>query len=181
MIIGTCLETLFLKMHLQNLFLWTLNDGLLHSCIRLTADVPGDHYQRVLAQARHHRSQIDLKPLLKVFRVKVFKFRSKGCQGQVQDGVSNLWISDQGDVSLQEKGMMFQFRRTSYAPEIIGTFHQDWGHAFVLHCIIHMTEGIGDINYLNKHFTHDNFWWNIDPCLTFPKMSPSHLMITLLI
>jgi len=55
-------------------------------------------------EAGHHSGQIDLEPQLKVFRLKVFKFRSKGRQGQVQDGVSYSWIFDEGDVSLQVKG-----------------------------------------------------------------------------
>lgn len=50
-----------------------------------------------------------LEPQLKVFRLKFFKFRSKGCQGQVQDGVSHSWIFDEGDVSLEIKGFKFHF------------------------------------------------------------------------
>lgn len=76
---------------------------LLHSCVGCTADVTGDHRQNARTKARHHRSQIDLEPPLKVFRLKDFKFRSKGRQGQIQDGVSYLWISYDGDVSLENK------------------------------------------------------------------------------
>lgn len=77
----------------------------LHSCVGCTADVTGDHHQNARMKARHHRSQINLEPLLKVFRFKVFKFRSKGCQGQIQDGGSYLWICYDGDVSLEIKGI----------------------------------------------------------------------------
>lgn len=67
-------------------------------------------------EAGYHGGQIDLEPQLKVFRLKVFKFRSKDCQGQVQDGVSHSWIADEGDVSLEMKGFLFQFKRTFYLP-----------------------------------------------------------------
>ena len=96
-----------------------LQEYLLHSCVGCTADVPGDHHQAARMEARHHRSQIDLEPLLKVFRLKVFKFRSKGCQGQVQDGVPHSCFLDEGDVSLKKiRGFVLQFRRTFYFSEI---------------------------------------------------------------
>lgn len=91
----------------------------LHSCVGCTADVTGDHHQAARTEACHHSSQIDLEPQLKISRLKLFKFRSKGRQGQVQDDVSYTCISDEGDVSLEMKGFMFQFRRTFYLPEII--------------------------------------------------------------
>ena len=78
---------------------------LLHGCVGCTADVTGDHHQNARMKARHHSSQIDLEPPLKVFRLKDFKFRSKGRQGQIQDGVSYLWICYDGDVSLEIKGI----------------------------------------------------------------------------
>ncbi len=80
-----------------------LQQYLLHSCVGCTADVTGDHHQAARMEARHHRSQIDLEPQLKVFRLKVIKFRSKGCQGHVQDGVPYNWIWDEGVVSLKKK------------------------------------------------------------------------------
>lgn len=96
-----------------------LQKHLLHSCVGCTADVTGDHHQAARMEARHHRSQIALEPQLKVFRLKVFKFRSKGCQGQVQDGVPYNWSLDEGDVTLKNiGGFMFQFRRTFYLSEI---------------------------------------------------------------
>lgn len=84
----------------------------LHSCVGCTADVTGNHLQAARMEAGHHRSQIAVEPELKVFRLKVCKFRSKGCQGQVQDGVSYSWICEEGDVSLEIKRFMFQFRET---------------------------------------------------------------------
>ena len=87
-------------------------DDLLHSWVGYTADVTGNHHQAGRMEACHHRSQIDLEPQLKVFRLKVFKFRSKGRQGQVQHGVSYIWISEEGDVSLEIKGFMLEFRGT---------------------------------------------------------------------
>lgn len=80
---------------------------LLHSFVGCAADVTGDHHQAARLEARHHGSQIDLEPQLKVCRLKVFKFTSKGCQGQVQDGVSYTWIFDDGDVSLEIKGFTY--------------------------------------------------------------------------
>lgn len=83
---------------------------LLHCCVGCTADVTGYDHQAARLDACHHRSQIALEPQLKVFGIKVYKFRSEGCQGQVQDGVSYGWISEDGDVSLEIKGNPFQFR-----------------------------------------------------------------------
>ena len=80
--------------------------GFLHSFVGGTADVSGNHHQAARMDAGHDADQIDLEPQLKVFRLKGFKFRSKGCQGQVQDGVSCSWICDEGDVSLQMKGFI---------------------------------------------------------------------------
>lgn len=73
---------------------------LLHGCVGCTADVTGDHHQNARMNACHHRSQVNLEPQLKVYRLKVFKFRSKGCQGQIEDDVSHPWICYDGDVSL---------------------------------------------------------------------------------
>lgn len=83
---------------------------LLHCCVGCTADVTGNHLQAAGMEASHHGSQIAVEPELKVFRVKVYKFRSKGCQGQVQDGVSYSWICNGGDVSLknQKNGVSVQ-------------------------------------------------------------------------
>jgi len=92
---------------------------LLHSCVGCTADVTGYHHQAAGVEACHHRRQVDLEPLLKFFRFKFFEFRSKGCQGQVQDGFSYTWISDEGDVSLEIKGFTLQFRRSFCISEII--------------------------------------------------------------
>lgn len=113
-IIETCQEPKFdiILQKLKMLSFGLQTYHLLHSCVGCTADVSGYHYQAARVEARHHRKQVDLEPQLKVFRPKFFKFRSKGCQGQVQDGVSYTWISDEGDVSLEIKGFTFQFRRT---------------------------------------------------------------------
>lgn len=90
---------------------WGLEKShLLHCCVGCTADVPGYDHQVARVDACHHLSQIALEPQLKVFRGKVYKFRSKGCQGQVQDGVSYGRISEDGDVSLEIKRIPFQFR-----------------------------------------------------------------------
>ena len=91
---------------------------LLHSSVGCTADVPGDHRQAARTDAGHHSSQVFLEPQLKVLRLKVDKFRSKGCQGQVQDGVSYAWISDDSDVSLEMKGFVCQLRGTVYLSQI---------------------------------------------------------------
>lgn len=113
-IIMTCPEPKFdiILQKLKMLSFGLQTYHLLHSCVGCTADVTGYHYQAARAEARHHRKQVDLEPQLKLFRPKFFKFRSKGCQGQVQDGVSYTWIFDDGDVSLEIKGFTFQFRRT---------------------------------------------------------------------
>ena len=92
---------------------------LLHSCVGCTADVTGDHHQAARVEACHHSKQIDLEPQLKVFRLICFKSRSKGCQGQVQDGISNIWIFDEGDVFLEIKRFTYQFRETFDISEII--------------------------------------------------------------
>jgi len=87
---------------------------LLHGCVGCTADVAGDHHQAARREAGQDSGQIDLEPQLKVFRLKVLKFRSKGCQGQVQDGGSYIWIHDEGGVSLEMKGFACQFESTFY-------------------------------------------------------------------
>lgn len=84
---------------------------LLHSCVGCTADIPGNGHQASRLEAGQHSDQIELEPQLKVFRIKVSKFRSKGCQGQVQDGVSNGCILDNSDVSLEMKGFKCQLMR----------------------------------------------------------------------
>lgn len=76
---------------------------LLHSFVGCTADVAGDRQQVVRKEACHHTGQIDLEPQLKVFRHKIFIFRSDGCQGQVQDDVSHCWVTDEGDVFLENE------------------------------------------------------------------------------
>lgn len=78
--------------------------NILHSLVGFTGDVTGDHPQAARKDARHHRNQINLEPLLIVFWLKVVKLRSKGCQGQVQNGVSHIWILDEGDISLKREG-----------------------------------------------------------------------------
>lgn len=90
--------------------------NLLHSCIRCTADVAGDDHQAVRRQTGHHSGQVELKPQLIVFWLKVPKFRSKACQGQVQDGVSDSWIEDVGDVFLEMKGLVSQIQKTFDLP-----------------------------------------------------------------
>lgn len=96
-----------------------LEKYLLHSCVGCTADVPGDHRQAAWMEAWHQRSQIELEPLLKVFRLKFVKFGSQGSQGQVQHCVSYIIIFDEGHFFLEIKGFTFQLRRTFYISGII--------------------------------------------------------------
>lgn len=128
----TCQEPQFVHPQMSNCGLPKCR--ILHGCVGCTADVTGDHHQAARMEAGHHRSQIDLEPQLKVFRLKVYKFRSKGCQGQVQDGVSYTWVADGGDVSLEMKGFIFSLggcfslenieqRRTSIVAHLRNSVH----------------------------------------------------------
>lgn len=89
---------------------------LLHSCVGCTADVTGNGLQAARMETGHYRSQIPLEPELKVFTPKACKFRSKGCQGDVQDGVPYTWILVEGDISLQIKRFLFQCKKATTLP-----------------------------------------------------------------
>lgn len=103
---------------------------LLHSCVGCTADVTGNGLQAARMETGHHRSQIPVEPELKVFRPKACKFRSKGCQGNVQDGVSYTWICEEGDVFLQIKRFMVQCREATTLLSSFWKWMQAWWHIY---------------------------------------------------
>lgn len=79
-----------------------MHRNLLHGIVGSTADVTWDDNQAGRLETGQQNNQIDLEPQLVVARLKGGEFGGESRQGQVQHGVPNSCVFDDGDVSLRK-------------------------------------------------------------------------------